>query len=275
MDPSKPRPEDVRAFNREAWDRQVASGENRWTLPVSDEQVEAARRGEWSVVLTGLVPVPRDWFPAELSGCDLLGLAAAGGQQGPLLAAAGARVTIFDNSPAQLSRDRALSDAHALGIHTVEGDMADLEAFEDASFDLVFHPVSNVFAAEVRPVWREAFRVLRPGGLLLAGFMNPAAYLCDWEAFERTGRREVCFALPYSDITARPAEFIAAARERGDPLEFSHSLAAQIGGQLEAGFVLTALYENPRDPAEGEAGPLTGYLPEYIATRALKPQRVA
>ena len=37
-------------------------------------------------------------------------------------------------------------------------------ALADESFDVVFHPVSNVFAPRVRPVWQEAFRVLRPGG---------------------------------------------------------------------------------------------------------------
>ena len=35
---------DVRAYNREAWDRQVAAG-NPWTIPVSSEAVAAARRG--------------------------------------------------------------------------------------------------------------------------------------------------------------------------------------------------------------------------------------
>ena len=272
MGDSKISPEGVRAFNREAWDRQVASGSNRWTLPVSAAQIDAARRGDWSVVLTGLRPVPRDWFPADLEGCDLLGLAAAGGQQGPILAAAGARVTVLDNSPAQLSHDRTLSDEHELGIRTVEGDMADLSMLEDESFDLVFHPVSNVFAAELQPVWREAHRVLRPGGALLAGFMNPALYLCDWEDFEKTGGRTVRFALPYADIRDRSPDYLADRRRLGEPLEFSHSLEAQIGGPLEAGFVLVAMYENERSAEEGGAGPLTGYLPEYIATRSLKPR---
>jgi SAM-dependent methyltransferase len=271
VDDSKITPEGVRAINREAWDRQVESGTNRWTLPVSAEQIAAARRGDWTVVLTGLQPVPRDWFPPLLEGCDLLGLASGGGQQGPILAAAGASVTIFDNSPAQLSRDRAVSDEHELGIRTIEGDMADLSALADESFDLVFHPVSNLFAADVRPVWREAHRVLRPGGALLAGFMNPALYLADWWEFEKTGQREICFALPYADIRDRSPEFLAERQREGDPLEFGHSLADQIGGQLEAGFALVAMYEHERSAEEGEGGPLTGHLPEYIATRAEKP----
>ncbi len=257
---------EIRAYNREAWDRQVEQG-NMWTRPIGRDVVEAARRGEWSVVLTSLVPVPRDWFPADLGGVDVLCLASGGGQQGPTLAAAGANVTVFDNSPRQLERDRGVADEHGLALCTVEGDMADLSAFADQSFDLVFHPVSNVFAADVRPVWREAFRVLRPAGELLAGFMNPAGFIFDNEHFEKTGERLVRYKLPYTDARDRPPDQLEAMRGRGEPLEFSHSLDAQIGGQLQAGFVLVGLYESPRHPSEWH-GPVSDYMPEYIATRA-------
>ena len=150
---------DVRKYNRYAWDHQVDK-KNPFTLPVGPEIIARARTGEFSVLLTETKPVPRDWFP-PLKGLDLLGLACGGGQQGPVFAALGARVTIFDNSPAQLEHDRAVAKREKLVINTVEGDMRDLSAFTDESFDLVFHPVSSVFCPEVRPVWREAFRVLR------------------------------------------------------------------------------------------------------------------
>ena len=78
---------DIRAYNREAWNRQVQSG-NQWTLSVSSEQIEAARQGNWALVLTPTKPVPRSWFPDDLDGKKILCLASAGGQQGPILAAA-------------------------------------------------------------------------------------------------------------------------------------------------------------------------------------------
>ncbi len=118
---SDPNKIDTRSYNREAWDRQVAEG-NMWTRPVTAEQIEAARRGEWSVVLIGLTPTPREWFPPTLSGVELLCLASGGGQQGPILAAAGASVTVFDNSPAQLARDREVSEATALLLHRHDAD---------------------------------------------------------------------------------------------------------------------------------------------------------
>src|SRR6267142_6536231 len=124
---------DVRALNRSAWDLAVAKG-NRWTVPASPETVAAARRGEWEVVLTPTRPVPRAWFP-PLPGLDVLGLASGGGQQGPILAAAGARVTVLDNSPRQLEQDRTVAGRDGLTLHTVQGDMTVLP-FADASFDL-------------------------------------------------------------------------------------------------------------------------------------------
>lgn len=257
------------AYNREAWDQQVSEG-SEWTRPVGAETVAAARRGEWSVVLIDHKPVPRTWFPERVQGLDVLALASGGGQQGPVLAAAGARVTVFDNSPAQLDRDRSVSEQFGLGLRTVLGDMADLSAFGDASFDLVFHPVANVFVPDVRPVWREAYRVLRPGGRLLAGFMNPAVYLFDNDRFEQTGERILRYAIPYADSRDLPADALAARRERKEPLEFGHSLAAQIGGQLEAGFQLVGFDEADRHDSEWH-GPLRGFLPEYIATVAVRP----
>ncbi len=41
------------------------------------------------------------------------------------------------------------------------------------SFDFIFHPFSNGYVDNVLPVWREAYRVLKPGGTMIAGFINP------------------------------------------------------------------------------------------------------
>jgi SAM-dependent methyltransferase len=168
----------IRAHNRAAWDRKVAAG-NEWTRPVSAEETEAARRGEWSIVLTPVKPVPREWFGAAWPDCEVLCLAGGGGQQGPILAAGGARVTVFDNSPAQLAQDEMVARRAGLDLRTVEGDAADLSDFSDATFDLIVHPVSNCFFPDVLPVWRECYRVLRPRGALLSGICHPATFMLD------------------------------------------------------------------------------------------------
>ena len=262
------KPKDVVAYNRGAWDKLVEQG-NPWTIPVTAEKVAAARRGEWMVLLTETKPVPHAWFPLDAAGLFLPGtrvlcLASGGGQQGPILAAAGARVTVFDNSPRQLERDRLVAEREGLDIVTVQGDMADLSVFPDSAFDLIFHPVSNVFAPDVLPVYREAYRVLRPGGALLAGFMNPDIYILDMGEEEK-GRMIVRFKLPYSDLESISEEERLSVFGPDMALEWSHSLQDQIGGQLHAGFVLTDFYED-RSTQRISAD----YMPIYFATRAVK-----
>ena len=255
---------DVLRYNRDAWDKEVKN-ENVWTVPVTSDQVALARRGDWSVVLTPRRPVPREWFP-ELLGTAVLCLASGGGQQGPLLAAAGARVTVFDNSDGQLGQDRLVAARDRLDIDTVQGDMADLSHFGDGAFDLVFHPCSNCFSESIRPVWRECFRVLRPGGTLLAGFANPLLFCFDREK-ESQGVLELKYPVPYSDVASLSADERARLLEPDEPLCFGHSLEDQIGGQLDAGFILTALYEDVH--LEGDM--TAPYFPGFLATRALKP----
>jgi SAM-dependent methyltransferase len=255
---------DILTYNRRAWDRQVEKA-NPWTVPVGPEVIAAARRGDWTVVLTPTKAVPANWFPA-LTGREVLCLASGGGQQAPVLAAAGAVVAVLDNSPRQLAQDRLVADRDGLQIRTVEGDMADLSPFPDGRFDLVFHPVSNCFAPQVRPVWKEAFRVLRPGGVLLAGFANPALYVFD-DALAEKGELVARHAVPYSDVTSLTDEERRRYTEKDDPLVYGHTLEDQVGGQLDAGFVLTGFFED-RDPAH----PLAKLLPTFIATRAIKPE---
>ncbi|GIV69224.1 class I SAM-dependent methyltransferase [Caldilinea sp.] len=255
-------PHEIRRHNAQAWDKAVKRG-SRWTKPVSPEAVAAARRGEWQILLTPSRPVPRAWFP-PLEGADVLCLAGGGGQQGPILAAAGACVTVFDNSPQQLAQDRFVARREGLTLTTVEGDMCDLSVFEDASFDLIVHPTSNLFTPDVRPVWREAHRVLRKGGVLLAGFCNPVLYLFDQELADQ-GVFQVRHRLPYSDLTSLSEAERSVYIAEGQPLEFGHTLTDQIGGQLDAGFVLTGFYE---DVWPGT--PLNEFTPTYIATRSVK-----
>jgi SAM-dependent methyltransferase len=254
---------DVRSYNRDAWNREVDGGENRWTQPVSHEVIEKARRGEFSILLTENIPVPHHWFPA-LEGADVLCLASGGGQQGPVFAALGANVTVFDNSPAQLKQDQLVAEREALTFKTVEGNAADLSMFADESFDLIFNPVSTVFMPDVRVVWRECSRVLRRGGILMTGSMNPVHYIFDlFKADE--GILEVTHSIPYSDLTSLSDEDREEYLSKGLPLEFGHSLTDLLGGQCTTGLVITDLYEDYMLDS-----PVHNYHPSYIATRAVK-----
>lgn len=263
------RSEDIRAYNRYAWDLAVER-RSEWTVPVDAATIAAARRGDWRIVLTPAKPTPRNWFP-DFDGAEILCLAGGGGQQGPVLAAAGesagARVTVFDNSPRQLAQDRYVAQREDLYLATIEGDMRDLRLFPDQQFDLIVNPCSNLFIPDVRPLWRECARVLKNGCALLAGFVNPVLYLFDQHMADE-GRLEARHKLPYSDLASISEKDRQAYIRAGEALEFGHTLTDQIAGQLEAGFVLTGFYE---DRWEGQ--PPADLTDTYIATRAVKTGR--
>ncbi len=258
---------DILTHNRKAWDKTVQDGESPWVQPVTPAQIKAARAGNWSVVLTPSKPVPAGWF-GDIKGKDVLGLASGGGQQVPIFAAAGARVTCLDNSNEMLARDKLVADREGLSIRLEQGDMADLSRFPDASFDVIFHPVSNVFVPDVLPVWREAFRVLRPGGRLLAGFMNPSVFMFDWPKVEHEGELVIKYQIPFADPTSLSKKDLANRIADGEPLEFSHTLEAQIGGQIKAGFNIHGFFE---DHWDGNGFATDAYMPCAFATLALKP----
>ncbi len=243
-------------INAKTIDRWVREGWE-WGQPIDHETFLRARAGDWSVVLTPTKPVPRDWF-GDLRGKRVLGLASGGGQQMPIFAAAGAVCTVLDYSEEQLKAERKVAEREGYGIEIVRADMTKPLPFADGAFDLVFHPVSNCYVREVKPIWRECFRVLKPGGYLLSGTDHFVNYLVD-EDEERIVNR-----LPF-DPLEDPAQM--AQLQRDDcGVQFSHTLEEQINGQLEAGFTLLALYEDTN--GQGRLHDLN--VPTFLAMRSRK-----
>lgn len=248
-------------MNADAWDKR-AENNDPWSIPVSHKEYLLAKEGKWQIFLTPCVPVPKEWF-GDLKGKEVLGLASGGGQQMPILTARGAHCTVFDYSKRQLLTEKMVAEREAYDISLVRGDMTKPFPFPDQSFDLICHPVSNCYVEDVYPIWRECARVLKPGGILLAGFDNGANFL-----FEDDGTLPLTVSnkLPYNSLQ-EPKEVRQRLQESGEGFQFSHSLTEQIGGQLKAGFILTDLYED-RNPKG--MGLIRDFMPQYIATRAYK-----
>ncbi len=243
--------QDVNAATIDRW---VAEGWE-WGRPVDHQTYRRAAEGDWSLLLTPTKPVPRSWYP-PLKGAQVLGLASGGGQQMPILTAAGARCTVLDYSPAQLEAERQVAAREGYGINIVRADMTEPLPFADASFDLVINPVSLCYVREVEPIWREVARVLRPGGVLLAGLDTGLNYVID-EAEQRIVR-----GLPF-DPLANPA-LMAELEAEDDGVQFSHTLDELLGGLLRAGFAIDDLFEDVN--GEGRLSELG--IPTMLAVRA-------
>ncbi len=254
---------DLLDHNRTAWNKLVEN-RNKWTVPVEKSLIEEARMGRFNIQLTPTIPVPDGWL-TQIRDKKLLCLASGGGQQGPIFSAAGAIVTVFDNSLAQLEQDRFVAERDNLEIITIQGDMRDLSVFEAESFDLIVHPASNCFIDDVNKVWQECYRVLKKGGALLSGLCNPLTYIFDFEEWDNNNKLVVKYKIPYSDLEQLPPDQLKTKIATKVTIEFGHTLDDLIGGQIKAGFVITGFYE---DTAGGDL--LDSYIKTFIATRSIK-----
>lgn len=244
-------------LNAKTIDSWIAEGW-QWGIPISHEEYENAVNGKWDVVLTPTKPVPHQWF-GDLRGKKVLGLASGGGQQMPIFAALGAQCTILDYSQKQLESEREVAEREGYQIRIIKADMTKPLPFEDEEFDLIFHPVSNCYVEEVEPIFRECYRILKHGGVFLAGLGNEVNYLVDED------EKIIVNAMPYNPL--KNEEQRRQSERLNDGIQFSHCVEEQVGGQLKAGLILTDLYGD----TNGE-----GYLHElnvecFLATRAVKP----
>ena len=243
-------------INSETIDRWVEEGWE-WGQPVSHEEYVKALNGDWNVLLTPTKPVPHEWF-GDLKGKKLLGLASGGGQQMPIFAALGVDCTVLDYSKKQIASELFVADREGYHINAIRADMTRPLPFDDESFDIVFHPVSNCYIEKVLPVFKECCRILKPGGILICGLDNGINYIVGED------ESRIVNHMPFNPL--KDPEQMKQLEDTDCGVQFSHTAEEQIGGQLKAGFRLTDIYEDTNG---------SGYLHEmniysFMATRAVK-----
>ncbi|ODN43902.1 class I SAM-dependent methyltransferase [Piscirickettsia litoralis] len=257
----------VVSHNSQVWDQYVKN-QCEWSRPVSAELIEKAKNGDWEVHITRR-PLANDWLPKDIKGKNILCLAAAGGQQAPVLAAAGANVTVFDASKKQLEQDLKVAKRDSLVLETIQGDMRDLSAFNDYSFDYIVHPISNLYVPCLKNVWQECYRVLKKGGVLLASFYNPVLFIFERDqSLESQSLLKPKYKLPYSDVISLGAQADEDKLNSGEAITFGHTLSDQIGQQISAGFVIAGFYED--DHPSSPRFLIERYMQGMIATKAVK-----
>lgn len=236
------------AHNRRAWDDLVRS-RVCFTRPAGDDEF----RNPLAVV-DGC-----NWLGGDIRGWRTLCLAAGGGRQSALYAAAGAKVTVVDISPAMLELDRVVAAERGLDVVTVQASMDDLSMFGSASFDLVVHPVSTCYVPKIEPVYREVARVLRGDGLYVSQHKTPQ----NLQASLDPAARGYELVEPYYREGPLPPAAGSRLRETGT-LEYLHRWEELLGLLCRTGFVIEDLLEPRHADALAEPGDF-GHRGRYIA----------
>lgn len=250
--------------NQERWNNVSRKKGNPYTVPLTSEEYKEAIENELSVGLTVGKTVPTEWFE-KAKGKKLLGLACGGGQQGPIFAGKGYETTIMDFSEEQLTKDRLVAERENIQIDTVHADMTKLFPFEDESFDIIFCPVSNAYISDLENMWKESYRVLKKGGLLMVGYMNPWIYMYDGDEVWDQPEKELLlkYSLPFNSRLLEEKGQLIIDPEYG--YEFSHTLEEQIQGQLRNGFSMIDFYES-----KDSRNRLSQFGSDYIANLSVK-----
>ena len=245
----------VRDHNRRAWDDMVKARQG-FTRPARDE--------DFANPLAVVDAV--GWLNGDIRGQRVLCLAAGGGRQSALYAAAGGRVTVVDISAAMLELDRQVATERGLEIRTVQASMDSLPMLGDAEFDLVIHPVSTCYLPRIGPVYREVARVLRAGGLYISQHKQPTSLQADIVS----GARGYELVEPYYRSGPLPPVHGSRHREAGT-LEYLHRWEELIGFMCRSGFVIEDLIEPfhaAPDAAPGDFGHRSRFTAPYVRIKA-------
>lgn len=227
-----------------------------WMIPFSHEEYESIKNGANLLTVTPNKKVPYEWY-SDCKGKKVLGVAAGGGQQMAVFSALGAQCTLLDISNEQLESDLLVSRREGYTINVVKGDMTEKLPFDDESFDIVINPISNHYIRDLQSFFNEIYRVLKKGGIFIAGMENEIY----WAVTPNTNKLEI--KLPVDPLVDK--DLYDDLIRRGYAMQFSHTTSEQIGCQLKAGFVLKDLYD---DTEEGVFSELN--IPTSIATYSEK-----
>lgn len=247
--------------NRAVYDAMAAAGDPLCRVAKDEDLVDPLPRVD-----------PLGWLGGSVEGQRLLCLAAGGGRQSSIYAAAGAQVTVVDVSPAMLELDRAAAAQRHHSIRVVETSMDDLSMFGAGEFDVVIHPVSSCYLPDVAAVYRQVARVIRPGGVYVSQHKTPTSLQTSTDRVA-DGRYQIEHAY-YRNSPIPPPHSESPAtrrlREHG-ATEYLHRWEQLIGGMCRSGFVIEDLVEPKHAESSAAAGTFAdraGFVTPYVRIKA-------
>ena len=245
----------AKAQNERAWDA-LAKRQAALAKPASDE--------DFANPLQTVDPL--GWLGPSIANSKVLCLAAGGGRQSALYAAAGAEVTVVDISSAMLALDRQVAAERNLVVQTIQASMDELAMLKEGAFDIVIHPVSTCYVANVQAVFTAVARVTRPGGLYISQHKSPTSLQTDL----RPSNGRYAIVEPYYREGPLPAVEPSRIRESGT-LEFLHRWEELLGGICRAGFVIEDLVEPMHADGTADTGSFahrSRYVAPYVRVKS-------
>ena len=246
--------------NRQVYDA-MAAADSPLCRPAKDEELRAPLA---TVDAAG-------WLGESIQGRNLLCLAAGGGRQSSLYAAAGANVTVVDISGAMLELDRRVAAERGYSIRLFETSMDQLPMLRDGEFDIVIHPVSTCYLPNIQPVFLEVARVLRSEGIYISQHKQPTSLQATVDPVD--GNYQIQHRY-YRDAQI-PAVASASTNSRrlreSGAVEFLHRWEEIIGGMCRAGFVIEDLSEPMHAQKDAQAGTFAdraSYIAPYVRVKA-------
>jgi len=221
------------SMNKEVWEAAVLRGEGnaKPCLDLDAQLVEQYSRGEVDPAPNDLLRVFPPSVLQDVTGKDVLCLACGGGQQSPLFGLLGARVTVLDLAEGQLEGDRKAAKHYGYEVTTVQGDMRDLSCFAEDSFDVVCQAAASSWIPQIRQVYEQVARVLRPGGLYRVDFANHVTEFSD-HPDAQNGKVPLSVKSMVYHHEGRP-----------DDIQFRHDLSDVFNGLLDSGFALQRVFD--------------------------------
>ena len=246
----------IHDHNRVAWDARVQGGK-RFTVAATNEEMERPLE----------ILDPLGWLGGDITDKRILCLGAGGGRHGPMLAQAGACVTVVDISPEMLRLDTELAEAKGLQVETIETSIDDLSMLPQAAYEAVMQPVSTCYVPDIRLAYHELARVMMPGGVYISRHKQPTNLQVD---LAPTAQGFLIDSPYYLDGPLSPAKRPGPHREQGT-MEFLHQWGDLLGGLCESGFVIEAVTEPKFSDPSAQPGSFEyrgQFIAPYIQLRA-------
>ena len=239
----------IHDHNKSAWDSRVQDGK-RFTRAATDDEMDRPLE----------ILDPLGWLGGDVTDKRILCLGAGGGRHGPMLANAGAEVTVVDIRPEMLRLDRELAEAKGLRGETVETSIDDLSMLGAAEYEAVMQPVSTCYEPDIRQAYRELARVIKKDGIYISRHKQPTSLQTDLTPAPNGFVIEESY---FVEGALSPARRAGPHREAGT-MEFLHRWGDLLGGLCAAGFVI----EQVMEPRFGDASAKPGsfeYRGQFIA----------